>query len=154
MCEKRPPWKWKGKSRIPSNKARVAPWEDIAGKPSFEPTVLTHVTRDMDIARDMEVFGPVFPIIGFDTVDEAITLANASKYGLQGAVMSADVSSAIDISSRLQCGAVILNGSSRYRSAEMSFGGYKKSGIGREGISHTLEEMSQVKTIILKHVFQ
>ncbi len=102
----------------------------------------------------MEVFGPVFPIIGFDTVDEAITLANASKYGLQGAVMSADVSSAIDISSRLQCGAVILNGSSRYRSAEMSFGGYKKSGIGREGISHTLEEMSQVKTIILKHVFQ
>ena len=50
----------------------------------FEMTVLIDVTSDMDIAKDMEVFGPVFPIIGFDTKEEAVEIANASKYGLGG----------------------------------------------------------------------
>jgi succinate-semialdehyde dehydrogenase/glutarate-semialdehyde dehydrogenase len=119
----------------------------------FPPTVLTGVTPEMDIARDLEVFGPVFPIIGFRGEEEAVRIANNTQYGLQGGVMSADVYRALRVASRLQCGSVIVNGASQYRSVEMAFGGYKKSGIGREGISHTLEEMSQVKTIVLKRAF-
>jgi succinate-semialdehyde dehydrogenase/glutarate-semialdehyde dehydrogenase len=118
----------------------------------FPPTILTDVTAQMDIAKDMEVFGPVFPIIGFDSEAEAVRIANSSQYGLQAGVMSANTYRAMRVASLLQCGGVIVNGASQYRSAEMPFGGYKKSGTGREGISCTLEEMSQVKTIVLKRV--
>ncbi len=119
----------------------------------FDPTILMGVTPEMDIAQDLEVFGPIFPFIGFDSLADAIRIANNTRYGLQGAVMTANMNTAMKVASQMQCGAVIVNGSSRYRSAEMPFGGYKLSGLGREGISHTLEEMSQVKTIVLKKVF-
>jgi acyl-CoA reductase-like NAD-dependent aldehyde dehydrogenase len=56
----------------------------------YEPTILTDVTKDMDIANDMEIFGPVMPIIGFDTVEEAIEIANGSCFGLSGCVMTKD----------------------------------------------------------------
>jgi acyl-CoA reductase-like NAD-dependent aldehyde dehydrogenase len=120
----------------------------------LDATVLTGVTPAMGMARDLEVFGPVFPFIDFHTEEEAVEIANASQFGLQGGVMTGDYKRAMRVASRLQCGGVIINGSGMYRSAEMAFGGYKKSGIGREGISHTLEEMSQVKTIVFKGVFK
>ena len=50
----------------------------------YEPTVLGDVTKEMDIAKDLEIFGPVVPIIGFDTPEEAVEIANASRYGLSG----------------------------------------------------------------------
>ncbi len=120
----------------------------------LDATVLTGVTPEMGMARDLEVFGPVFPFIDFHTEEEAVEIANASQFGLQGGVMTSDYKKALRVAARLQCGGVIINGSGMYRSAEMPFGGYKKSGIGREGISHTLEEMSQVKTIVFKAVFK
>jgi succinate-semialdehyde dehydrogenase/glutarate-semialdehyde dehydrogenase len=106
----------------------------------------------MDITKDMEVFGPVFPIIGFDTFDEAIQIANSSLYGLMGAVMTRDVKKAMKAAASMECGGVVINGSGRYRPAEFPFGGYKMSGLGREGISTSLEEMSQQKAIVLKGV--
>lgn len=120
----------------------------------FEATVLTGVTPKMNVARDLEVFGPVFPFIKFDTEDEAVEISNASQFGLQGGVFSKDVNRAMRVASRLECGGVTINGAGMYRSAEMPFGGYKKSGIGREGICHTLEEMSQLKTIMMKNIFK
>jgi succinate-semialdehyde dehydrogenase/glutarate-semialdehyde dehydrogenase len=117
-----------------------------------EPTILVNVTADMDITKDMEVFGPVFPIIGFDTFDEAIQIANSSLYGLMGAVMTRDVKKAMKAAASMECGGVVINGSGRYRPAEFPFGGYKMSGLGREGISTSLEEMSQQKAIVLKGV--
>ena len=56
----------------------------------FEPTILDQVTREMDIARNQEVFGPVFPVIAFDTAEEAIEIANQSHYGLSGGIMCGD----------------------------------------------------------------
>jgi len=120
----------------------------------FGATVLTGVTSKMAIARDLEVFGPVFPFIAFETEDEAVEISNASQFGLQGGIMTSDFNRAMRIATRLQCGGVVINGTGMYRSATMPFGGYKKSGLGREGISHTLEEMSQLKTIILKNVLK
>jgi NAD-dependent aldehyde dehydrogenases len=118
------------------------------------PTVLTDVTSDMDVARDMEIFGPVFPIIGFDSEDEAVEIVNSSIYGLMGGVMSCDINKAIRIASQINSGGVVVNGSGFYRPIEMAFGGYKMSGLGREGISVSIEEMTQEKTIVLKGVLR
>ena len=118
----------------------------------FEPTVLTGVTKDMDIAVDMEVFGPVLPIIGFDTFDEAIEIANNTPFGLQAGVMTKDSSKAIRAASKIKAGAVIINGSGNYRNIDQPFGGVKMSGMGREGVCCTLSEMTQVKSYVLKKI--
>lgn len=118
----------------------------------YGPTILDNVTRDMDVAKDMEIFGPVIPVIGFDTIDEAIEIANQSSYGLCGCVITKDYKTGIQVASKLECGGAIVNGASFYRSAEMPFGGWKHSGIGNEGIASTLEEVSRIKTIVLKNV--
>ena len=118
----------------------------------YYPTILDNVTKDMDIAKDMEVFGPVIPVIGFDTVEEAITIANQSSYGLCGCVFSADYPRAMKVAKELECGGVVINGASFYRSFEMPFGGWKHSGIGNEGVLTTLQEMSRMKTIVLKNI--
>jgi len=118
----------------------------------FEPTVLTNVTKDMDIAVDMEVFGPVLPIIGFDTFNEAIEIANHTPFGLQAGVMTKDSTKAIRAASKIKAGAVIINGSGNYRNIDQPFGGVKMSGMGREGVSCTLSEMTQVKSYVLKRI--
>ena len=118
----------------------------------YYPTILDNVTKDMDIAKDMEVFGPVIPVIGFDTVEEAIAIANQSSYGLCGCVFSADYPRAMKVAKELECGGVVINGASFYRSFEMPFGGWKHSGIGNEGVLTTLQEMSRMKTIVLKNI--
>ena len=118
----------------------------------YYPTILDNVTRDMEVAKDMEIFGPVIPVIGFDKEEEAIEIANQSSYGLCGCVISKDYSRAMKIADKLECGGAIVNGASFYRSFEMPFGGWKHSGIGNEGVLTTLQEMSRVKTIILKNI--
>lgn len=123
------------------------------GASFLRPAVLTGVTSEMPIAQDMEVFGAVFPIITFRTTEEAIQLANRCSYGLNGAVFCRDTLRALSIAERLQTGGVVINGGGNYRTAAMPFGGYKKSGIGREGSAVTLEEMTQVKTYVLKGAF-
>lgn len=118
----------------------------------FEPTILTDVTKDMDVAKDMEIFGPVIPVIGFDDLDEAIAIANQSNYGLCGNVISRDMKKAFKVAKELEVGGAIINGASFFRAAEMPFGGWKHSGIGNEGIMTTLKEMSRTKTIVLKNI--
>lgn len=120
----------------------------------FQPTVLDNVTLDMDIARDMEVFGPVFPVIGFADEEEAVYIANSTIYGLQAGVMTRDINKAVRVASRLECGGVAINSSGNYRHLDQPFGGWKMSGLGREGVSVTLDEMSQEKSYILKNILQ
>ncbi len=121
-------------------------------KTYFQPTILDGVTPGMDIAADMEVFGPVFPVIGFEDEEEAISIANATIYGLQAGVMTRDMNKAIRVASKLQCGGVVINSSGNYRHLDQPFGGWKMSGLGREGVSVTLEEMTQDKSYILKNI--
>ena len=118
----------------------------------YYPTILDNVTKDMEVAKDMEIFGPVISVIGFDDVEEAIEIANQSSYGLCGCVISKDYSRAMKIADELECGCAVVNGASFYRSFEIPFGGWKHSGIGNEGVMTTLEEMSRLKTIVLKNI--
>ncbi len=120
----------------------------------YTPTIINNVSKDMPVAKDEEIYGPVISVIGFDTPEEAIAIANQSSYGLCGCVFSGNFSRALKVAERLECGTAVVNGSNYWRSAEMPFGGWKKSGIGYEGISATLEEMSRVKTIVLKNILK
>lgn len=116
------------------------------------PAVLTDVTRDMDIAKDMEIFGPVFPIIGFDTEEEALEIANQTTYGLNAGCMSGDMIRSLRVAAALQAGTVVSNGCSTWRGPEIPFGGYKMSGLNREGGRYSLLTMSQEKTIAIRRV--
>jgi acyl-CoA reductase-like NAD-dependent aldehyde dehydrogenase len=120
----------------------------------YQPTVLIDVTAEMDAARNMEIFGPVFPIIEFSTREEAVRIANSSHYGLSGGVFSADIGKAVAVASELETGTVAINGSGLYLNNEIAFGGYKMSGLGREGVSCSIEEMSQVKNYALKSILK
>jgi acyl-CoA reductase-like NAD-dependent aldehyde dehydrogenase len=120
----------------------------------YIPAVLDEVTRDMDVAHDMEIFGPVFPIIAFDTIEEAIEIANDTIYGLCSGVFTKDMKKAMKVAQAMQAGSVTINGDACYRNLLSPFGGYKKSGIGREGLTITLEELTQVKSIILKGILE
>lgn len=119
----------------------------------IEPTVI-EADRDMDIAKDMEVFGPVFTIISFNDLDEAISIANQSQYGLNGGVYGNNIQDVMYIAKRIQCGSMVINGSGCMLSKDQPFGGWKMSGNGcREGGTYVLEEMSQIKTLFFRDLY-
>ncbi len=118
----------------------------------IEPTVIDNITPEMAVANDMEIFAPVFPIIGFDTFEEAVAISNQTSYGLAAAVISENMKTALRFADRVKAGMCVINGSGNYRSMQQPFGGYKHSGIGREGTADTLKEFSQQKAVILKKV--
>lgn len=120
----------------------------------IEPTVLSGVTKDMPIAKELEVFGPVFPIIAFDDVDEAIEIANRTPYGLSSGVMTNDTGIALKVAMNIEAGTCVINGCGNYRTTYHAFGGYKMTGIGREGCGYTLDEFTQVKSIALKQMIK
>ncbi len=121
----------------------------------FAPTILMDVTPEMDIAKNMEVFGPVWPIIGFDTVEEAVEIANASDYGLGGGIFSRDIYTCIQTAKKLKTGHIAINGSGNFRAAELPFGGGKKmSGNSRESLSKVMDEVTQIKSIVFRYAFE
>lgn len=96
----------------------------------MQPTVLADVTNDMEIARE-EIFGPVLVIIPFEDDDDAVRIANDSIYGLSGGVSSADHDRALRVARRIRTGTMSVNGGLWY-GADVPFGGFKQSGLGRE----------------------
>jgi len=116
------------------------------GKGYFmQPTVFSNVTVDMTIAKE-EVFGPVLAAIEFDGVEDAISKANASIYGLASGLWTRDVRKAHYVASKLKAGTVWINTYNAYDTAA-AFGGYKQSGFGREMSMHALEYYTQLKTV-------
>ena len=109
-----------------------------------QPTLFADVTNDMTIARE-EIFGPVLIMIPFDTDDDAVRLANDNQYGLGGYVTGSD-DRAMAIAKRLRAGIVGVNGGVFY-GADSPFGGYKASGVGRQGGIEGLQQYTEVKTI-------
>jgi acyl-CoA reductase-like NAD-dependent aldehyde dehydrogenase len=111
----------------------------------FEPTVVTGITRDMAIAKE-EVFGPVLAVLTFKTLDEAIDLANSTLYGLSAAVWSQDFTTCLTAARRIRAGTVWVN-TFLEGHAELPFGGYRESGIGRELGRFATEDYTETKTL-------
>jgi acyl-CoA reductase-like NAD-dependent aldehyde dehydrogenase len=109
------------------------------------PTIFTGVNNQMRIARE-EVFGPVLAIIPFDTEDEAFQIANDTPYGLAAGVWTSDIGRALRASERLQAGTVWVN-TYRVGGTSTPFGGYKRSGMGREGGIEAIKEWVNTKTV-------
>jgi aldehyde dehydrogenase (NAD+) len=109
-----------------------------------EPTIFANVDNKMTVAQE-EIFGPVLSVIPYDSDDQAVSIANDSPYGLSGGVWAGTQERALDVAKQLRTGQVDVNGG-RFN-VLAPFGGYKKSGIGREIGPLAIEEFFQLKSI-------
>jgi acyl-CoA reductase-like NAD-dependent aldehyde dehydrogenase len=121
---------------------------DLADGYFVAPTVVTNVRNDMRIARE-EVFGPVISVIAFRDEAEAIAIANDTPYGLAGGVWTNDLSRAHRVARRIEAGTVWVN-SWLAVNPQTPFGGYKASGIGREGGREALDTYTQIKNVYMQ----
>jgi aldehyde dehydrogenase (NAD+) len=110
-----------------------------------KPTVFADVNNNMTIARQ-EIFGPVLCMIPYDSIDEAVQIANDTVYGLSAYVYGGSPESALAVGKRLRAGMVHINGAGL--DAMAPFGGYKQSGIGREWGAHGIEEFLESKAVM------
>lgn len=143
---------------------RVSQWVDEAvqggaevltgGKredPFYSPTVLARTNPQMKVRRQ-EIFGPVITLETYDTFDSAIAESNNSNYGLQAGVFTQDVNRLHQAWRDLEVGGVIANDVSAFRADQMPYGGTKDSGAGREGLRYAMEEMSELKILVVSNV--
>ncbi|MCM3389244.1 aldehyde dehydrogenase family protein [Ureibacillus chungkukjangi] len=115
----------------------------------YSPTVLTNVDSNSKIAQE-EIFGPVLILEKVNDLEEAIQKSNNVSYGLQAGIFTQNLDNAFKAIRELDCGGVIVNDSSDFRIDAMPFGGVKQSGIGREGVAFSIQEMTEQKVICFK----
>jgi glyceraldehyde-3-phosphate dehydrogenase [NAD(P)+] len=113
----------------------------------YQPTVLDHVPNSAEIMWE-EIFGPVLPIARVRDVGEALEIASAQRYGLDSCVFTNNFYRMWSVAKRLQVGSVTVNDMPRHGVGYFPFGGVKESGIGREGIGYSIDEMTVLKTIV------
>ena len=114
----------------------------------LEPTIFANVKNSLRIAQE-EIFGPVVAVIPYKDVDEAVKIANDSTYGLGGGISSSDVGKAVEVAKRIRTGVVWIN-NGLLPMTDAPFGGFKESGIGREGGKWGMEEYTEVQQITWK----
>lgn len=119
-----------------------------AEPPCFQATVLGNVPKSVRLGCE-EVFGPITTVAAYDHWDEAIEHVNASPYGLQVGIFTRDMERILSSWDRLEVGAVIANDYPTFRVDNMPYGGIKRSGAGREGVSYSMEEMSEPRLLVL-----
>jgi len=113
----------------------------------FEPTVISGVTPQMQVASD-ETFGPLAPIFEFETEEEAVELANATEFGLAGYFFSKNIGRVMRVARELECGMIGVN-TGKISASETPFGGIKESGYGREGSKYGMDEYQTLKAITI-----
>lgn len=120
------------------------------GAKAVRPTIFYNVNEDAVIAKE-EIFGPVITVLGYDTVEDAIRIANSSNYGLAGAVWSDDLKEAYYVAKAIESGLVHIN--SYGEDDNMSpFGGFKESGIGKDKSVYAFDEYSELKSVWVKTI--
>lgn len=112
----------------------------------FEPTVLTDITPNMPAAKE-ETFGPLVPVISVSDFDEAIEEANNTNYGLEAGLFTQDIDRAKRAANEIDAGGVNINTVSGFRTDHMPYGGFKDSGVGKEGIKYAVEHFSRKKLV-------
>lgn len=112
------------------------------------PTVLTETTPQMKV-NCLEVFAPVVTIIPYKDIDEAFQISNQSNYGLQAGIFTSNLQIAFQAARTLEYGGVIINDVSTYRNDVMPYGGVKNSGLGKEGPRYAIEEMTELRMVVL-----
>jgi acyl-CoA reductase-like NAD-dependent aldehyde dehydrogenase len=129
--------------------AKVAVGGDVTADGVLRPTVLTGVTPDMKVCAD-EVFGPVLAVAAYDELDEAIALANDTRYGLQAGIFTARLAVALDAARRLDFGGVLVNEVPTWRTDQMPYGGLRDSGNTREGPRYAVREMTEERLVVIQ----
>ncbi len=146
----------------PSERDRIVGWIDEATGAGAKvatggqvrddvltPTILTNVTPDMKVCSQ-EVFGPLIGVQGYDSLDEALALANDSRYGLQAAVFTRDLNAALKAAHELDFGGVTVNEMPTYRTDQMPYGGVKDSGNTKEGPHYAVREMTEERLVVIQ----
>jgi acyl-CoA reductase-like NAD-dependent aldehyde dehydrogenase len=133
--------------------ARAAGAEVLAGGSLVDgliaPTVIANAPRDANVSCD-EVFGPVCTVTAYDTLEEALELANGTRFGLQAGIFTADSRRALHAAQELDFGGVTVNEAPTFRADQMPYGGVKDSGNTREGPAYAVREMTEERVVVLQ----
>jgi acyl-CoA reductase-like NAD-dependent aldehyde dehydrogenase len=142
---------------------RIAAWVDealasgarmLAGRPRdgrlIYPTLLEQTTPSMKVECE-EIFGPVATIAPVEGLDDGIARINASRYGLQAGVFTTDIRTIATCFEQIEVGGVVINDYPTLRVDNFPYGGIKESGFGREGVRYAMDEMSEIKTLVVKY---
>ena len=127
--------------------AEILTGGDLDGE-LVRPTVIANAAPDLKVSCE-EVFGPVCTIGAYDTLDEAIELANGTRYGLQAGIFTSNVKSALDAAQRLEFGGVTVNEAPTFRADQMPYGGVKDSGNTREGPAYAVRELTEDRLVVI-----
>ena len=111
------------------------------------PTVVADVKPDMRVSRE-ELFGPAVAVSSFDNIDEAIYMANDSRFGLAAGIFTQNVDWAMRFAREVESGNLHINSSPQWRADIMPYGGLKDSGMGKEGPGYAVEEMTELKMVV------
>src|SRR5690606_35113035 len=117
----------------------------------LEATLLEGVPHDCD-ANTEEAFGPLANLSKFTDWDEAMEQVNDSKFGLQAGIFTRDIHQVLDAWDTLDVGGVVVNDVSSYRVDNMPYGGVKDSGLGREGIRFAMEDMTEIRNLVIRRL--
>jgi acyl-CoA reductase-like NAD-dependent aldehyde dehydrogenase len=128
--------------------ARVLTGGDAQGD-LIRPTVIADARPDLKVSRE-EVFGPVVTVSPFDSLDEAIALANGTRYGLQAGIFTRDLNAALRAGEELEFGGVTVNEAPTFRADQMPYGGVKDSGNTREGPAYAVRELTEERLVIIE----
>ena len=131
-----------------SRGARVLTGGELDGE-LLRPTVIADAPRDSKVACE-EVFGPLCTVAAYDSLDEAIELANGTRYGLQAGIFTRDVKAALRAARDLDFGGVTVNEAPTFRADQMPYGGVKDSGNTREGPAYAVREMTEERLVVLQ----
>eukprot|EP00455_Lapot_gusevi_P045607 TRINITY_DN585_c0_g3_i3.p1 TRINITY_DN585_c0_g3~~TRINITY_DN585_c0_g3_i3.p1 ORF type:complete len:214 (+),score=64.62 TRINITY_DN585_c0_g3_i3:33-644(+) len=112
------------------------------------PTVLENLPEGCELVAD-ETFGPIMPLLKFESTDQMVEQVNSTPFGLQAGLFTESIATAKSLFERLDVGALAINAGPGFRTDTMPFGGVKNSGMGREGVAFAMQEMQYTKTLIL-----